>query len=79
MNIVENYKTSVSSKTLIKWVGLPRSSYYYKSSGEKKGIKPSVNTMKQDGSVISNKELVKVIEQLLLKEFICYGYLKVAY
>lgn len=74
MNIVQQYQGSTSKSNLIKWVGFPRSNYYYKPSHERKGIAPSVTTTKQDGTVVDNQEVVEEIKKILSGEFICYGY-----
>jgi transposase InsO family protein len=74
MNIVQQYHGSTSQSNLIKWVGFPRSNYYYKPSHERKGIAPSVTTTKQDGTKVDNQEVVEEIKKILSGEFVCYGY-----
>lgn len=53
------------------------SSFYYKSTGKKQGIKPSIYTFNREGWKVSNNKVVLKIEELLQGEFVCYGYLKV--
>lgn len=53
------------------------SSFYYKSTGKKQGVKPSIYTFNREGWKVSNKKVVLKIEELLQGEFVCYGYLKV--
>lgn len=74
MSIVTQYQGHATACELIKWVGFPRSSYYYKPSHNRKGILPSTTTTKQDGSIVSNLEVVDEIKKILSPEFVCYGY-----
>jgi putative transposase len=74
MNIVMQYKYDVSKHDLFKWVGLPRSNYYYKPSNGKKGIPVSITTKKRDGTEVSNNEVVQDIKEIVSGEFVCYGY-----
>jgi putative transposase len=50
------------------------SSYYYKPSGLRKGVRPSIHCVNQDGKLFENTEVVKDIEKTLTQEFCCYGY-----
>lgn len=59
----------------IAWI--PRSTYYYKPTGTRKGKAPSQRTL-YNGTWIDNKDVVKAIEKLLEPEFIDYGYLRTA-
>jgi putative transposase len=74
MSVVTQYQGDVSINELVKWVGFPRSSYYYKPSHNRKGIPPSTTTIKQDRSIVSNQEVVDEIKKILSPEFVCYGY-----
>ena len=67
-----NYKAPV--KEWCKWVALAPSSYYYKPSDGKPGAKPSTFTLKKDGSVVSNEQVVEDVKTALNREFCCYGY-----
>jgi len=53
---------------------LGNSSFYYKPSGLRKGIRPSTHSVNQDGELFENTEVVKDIEKTLTQEFCCYGY-----
>ena len=52
---------------------LTRSSYYYRTTGGKKGMPASTHTLYQ-GALISNEQVVKRIKEILEPEFIDYGY-----
>ena len=54
---------------------LPRSTYYYRSTGGVKGKKASTHTVYQD-SVITNGQVVDKIKWIMNKPFIDYGYKK---
>lgn len=58
----------------MKWSDLPASSYYYKPSGNKRGIKPSTHTANIDGELFENSVVIRQIESILQQEFCCYGY-----
>ena len=58
----------------MQWSSLGSSSYYYKSSGLTKGIKPSTRSVNTDGELFDNAVVIKDIEQTLTQEFCCYGY-----
>jgi putative transposase len=53
---------------------LGSSSFYYKPTGGRKGIKPSTHSVNQDGEFFENAVVVKDIEKTLAQEFCCYGY-----
>ena len=59
----------------IAWI--PRSTYYYKPTGTRKGKAASQRTL-YNGTWIDNKDVVKAIKKLLEPEFIDYGYLRTA-
>ncbi len=75
--MLERYQHKATVKQLCDWMDLPRSSYYYKPSGERRGVKPSTVTFKVDGSLMPNAEVVDKIKTILSGEFVCYGYKKV--
>lgn len=64
----------VPVRRVLRWSSLPSSSFYYKSSGAQKGIKPSTHSVNQEGELFENVEVVKDIEKTLSQEFCCYGY-----
>ena len=59
-------------------MSLAPSSFYYKPSGNPKGIKPSTHTRHGPDQLVENGRVVDQITTLLNQEFVCYGYLKVA-
>jgi putative transposase len=79
--IAEKYiKEKHPQESVLKHVGLPRSSYHYKQSFSKRGRKPSEVTMKRDGTFVSNEIVVKNIKDLFdEEEFACYGYTPVTH
>lgn len=53
---------------------IKRSTYYYRPNGRPKGKAPSTHTLKMDGRVVSNKEVVEEIVTLISPEYHDYGY-----
>jgi transposase InsO family protein len=68
------YIDRVNIRELCRWTNLPRSNYYFKPSDGKKGIGPSTYTLKCDGAIATNTEVVEDIKKILSGEFVCYGY-----
>jgi transposase InsO family protein len=67
-------------RKVLKYCGVAASSYYYRSrQGGVRGRKPSQYTFKTDGTYVANTEVVKEVEQLLQREFVDYGYIKVTH
>ncbi len=68
-------------KSVLDNCSLSRSSYYYrpKQGGDKKGVPKSKYTMTQKGEYVCNDQVVKQIEELLSREFVDYGYIKVTH
>lgn len=68
---------------ILKICGIAKSSYYYKppedNSKKKKGIAASQFTLKKDNTEVGNCIVVNDIRNLLMEEFVDYGYLKVTY
>lgn len=56
------------------WTGLAPSTYYYRPTEGKRGVKPSTHTFKTDGCSVSNEVVVEDIKSALRREFCCYGY-----
>jgi len=75
--MVKQYQYKAAVKELCRWSMLPRSNYYYMPSDGKRGFKPSIITLKSDGSKVSNTAVVEEIKSILSGEFVCYGYQKV--
>ena len=57
----------------LKIAKIPRSSYYYRSTGGRKGKEPSTHTLK-NGQPVSNEQLVNEMNDILGEDFIDYGY-----
>ncbi|TQM51338.1 transposase InsO family protein [Arcticibacter tournemirensis] len=72
--IVSQFNHMVPSSTLLSWMGMPGSVYYYKNRNGKRGAKPSTHTFKLDGSRVENQVVVEEIKDILSQEFCCYGY-----
>jgi len=72
--IISNYQETAPTKDLLSWVEMPKSSYYYKPSNDKRGVKPSTYTLKKDGSLVENISVIEEIKFILSQEFCCYGY-----
>lgn len=72
------FGNEVSMNKRLGWSNLNPSSYYYKrKSGGKQGRKPSTITLKTDGCIASNHEVVEEIKNILGIEFLCYGYVPI--
>lgn len=72
--IVSQFKHLVPSSTLLSWINMPGSVYYYKNKDGKRGAKPSTHTFKLDGPMVENQAVVEEIKGILSQEFCCYGY-----
>ena len=73
--LVRHYQsTNISTRKLLQWSAISCSSYYYKPSGKRKGIKPSTHSFMHDKGLLENSVVVKDIEATLSQEFCCYGY-----
>lgn len=72
--IVHSHESITTLETLLSWVDLSKSSFYYKSSDGKRGAKPSVCTFRQDGTRVDDTLVIEEIKGILSQEFCCYGY-----
>jgi transposase InsO family protein len=72
-------RKSYNKSFVLKHVGLSKSTYYYRNSNNKRGRKTSIYTEKLNGNIVSNSEVVNEIENLLLNDFVTYGYIKMTY
>jgi putative transposase len=63
-----------STRKLLRWSEVSHSSFYYKRSGGKKGIRPSTHSVNQHGELFENRVVIQDIEKTLHQEFCCYGY-----
>ncbi len=70
-----------SVKAILDNCSLSRSSFYYqpKQRSGKKGIPISEYTISQNGEYVCNDRVVEQIEELLSREFVDYGYIKVTH
>ena len=76
---MEKYGTLMGISEISRYAGIPRMSFYSRRSDGKRGRKPSSFTVRNaDGidEIVSNTSVVNVIEDLLSREFVCYGYKK---
>lgn len=64
----------IAISRLLTWSSLQSSSYYYKTTGGTKGVRPSTHSINKDGELFGNAFVVKDIENTLHQEFCCYGY-----
>jgi len=84
---VEELKTIISQSvskgmkvaTAAKIAGMSKSSYYYKHRQGKPGRKPTTHCKKDDGSVVTNQQVVDKIKAVIGQEFMENGYRKVMY
>lgn len=77
---MEQYSDSSASKQeLLKWAGIPRSSWYYIPSGGQRGIKPSTHTFKTSGEKVTNEDVLEEIKKVLSDGLEFYGYEKVSW
>lgn len=72
--MVKLHSNRVAVSTLCSWLDLPSSVFYYSPGEGKRGAKPSTDTRKKDGSVVSNDQVLSDIRSALSREFCCYGY-----
>jgi len=63
---------------LLTWMYYPHSSWYYKPTNGRRGIRPSTHTNKMDGEIVTNESVVEDIKKILSSvDF--YGYEKVTW
>jgi putative transposase len=63
-----------STCKLLRWSEMSHSSFYYKRSEGKKGVRPSTHSVNQHGELFENTVVIQDIEKTLHQEFCCYGY-----
>ena len=63
-----------STCKLLRWSEVSHSSFYYKRSGSKTGVRPSTHSVNQHGELFENAVVIQDIEKTLHQEFCCYGY-----
>jgi transposase InsO family protein len=76
--IIKSFDKHVPIRKRLSWSTLNPSSYYYKPRNGKPGRLPSTVTLKTDGSIATNHQVVEAIQSVLGIEFLCYGYKPVA-
>jgi len=67
-----------STCKLLRWSEVSHSSFYYKRSGGKKGVRPSTHSVNEHGELFENTVVIQDIEKTLHQEFCCYGYRNMA-
>jgi transposase InsO family protein len=73
--LCNDYKGKATRSDLQSWLNLPRSTGYYEPSNERRGKKPSLATLKVDGSLVSNETVIDtLISDVFSQEFNRYGY-----
>lgn len=68
------YQQSTTRKELCRWLELPRSVSYYRARNGKPGAKASQVTMKLDGALVPNEDVVIRIKKLIDTEFNAFVY-----
>lgn len=63
-----------STCKLLRWSEVSHSNFYYKRSGNKKGVRRSTHSVNQHGELFENTVVIQDIEKILHQEFCCYGY-----
>lgn len=76
---MNRYQNKAPVSLLTKWTGLPRSNWYYRPKPGIPGMKPSQYTLKENGNLVTNQDLLEEIKTVLSQEFICYGYEKITW
>lgn len=73
--LVSDFEQLATKKDLCRWLGISRSTCYYKMSQGKRGAKPSSHTLMQDGRLVANEDVVNtLISEVFSQEFNLYGY-----
>ena len=73
--LCETYSQQATHGQLCRWLSMPRSTSYYRSSGNKRGCKPSTHTPMQSGELVNNEQVVDdLIHEVFGQEFNRYGY-----
>jgi len=72
--MIKQFSHKASKTELCKWLVLPESVYYYKHKTSCQERKPSKMTLKANGAIVLNDEVVCSKREVLAQEFCCYGY-----
>lgn len=76
--MIRNYVAKgMKVATVVGFVGMSKSSYYYKPRLGRRGRKPSTQTVFRDSLMVQNEKVVDEIKSILATEFLENGYLKV--
>lgn len=75
--VIETFNKQAPISKLLRWSNINPSRYYYSPRNGKRGRLPSDTTLKTDGSVATNHDVVEVIRDILNIEFLCYGYVPI--
>lgn len=67
---IQLFESKIKVSKMLRWTGLPKSSFYYKAKTGKPGRKPSTCTPMVCGEVVSNESVVIVIKFMLGIEFL---------
>jgi hypothetical protein len=67
--IVQAFSDKINKVTLLDWVDLPKSTFFYKSREGKGGVKASTHTHKMNGDIVENAIVVEEIKGILNQEF----------
>ena len=72
--IINRFRSRAPISELCGWLSLPESVYHYKPGTGKRGARPSVYTLRSDGTRVDNAQVLEDIRSTLTTEFCCYGY-----
>jgi putative transposase len=73
--VISDFEQHATKKQLCRWLNINRSTCYYRSSGGKRGARPSTHTLMQDGRLVANQQVVDtLISEVFSQEFNLYGY-----
>ena len=65
MQVIELFEGQLPVAKRLKWSGINPDSFYYKSKSGKSGRKPSSTSLKTDGGIATNHEIVEEIKNIL--------------
>jgi transposase InsO family protein len=73
VKLLNTYAERVRRSTLLEWLSLPSSTYYYEPKAGKPGRRPSTHTFYKD-QWVSNHEVISAIKTIILGPYNAYGY-----
>jgi len=72
---MNGFKSQLPVSLMCQWSAVAHSTFYYKPGEQKPGRRPSTHTYMQDGSMVTNDQVVLQIKTMLGTEFMdSYGY-----